>query len=225
MTGFLRIGKWLLGAIGFIATICVVLAFTDLPYHAYHQLGTSCQPLEDSPKVIVVLGGSGMPSPDGLIRTYYAAEAALKYPDATIIIAHPAENQNTKQLDLMKHELVIRGIDSTRVRYEPEGFNTRSQAVNVAHKLQDKLHAPVLIITAPEHMFRSIKTFQKTGFTHVGGLPSFEKPLEEQELLGEHAQDEIGLPWRYNFWSYLRYEILVMREYCAIGYYWLKGWM
>jgi hypothetical protein len=30
---------------------------------------------------------------------------------------------------------------------------------------------------------------------------------------------------RYNMWSYLHLELFVFREYCAIGYYKLKGWI
>ena len=30
---------------------------------------------------------------------------------------------------------------------------------------------------------------------------------------------------RYNMWSYLKYEITVMREWCAIAYYWIRGWI
>ena len=214
---------------GIIALFMAALAFTDVPYFAYHQLGTHCKRLKENPEVIVVLGGSGMPSPDGLIRTYYGAEAAHKHADAKIIIAHPQEeNGKTHQLNLMAHELIIRGIDSTRIMYEPNGHNTYSQAVNVSKLLaQDLTDAPILIITTPEHMFRSIRSFQKAGLTHVGGLPSFEIPISPGKLRGKtkKGKQEVGLSWRYNFWSYLRYEIIVLREYCAIAYYKANGWI
>jgi len=226
MSRLTTIGKWLFGILGVVAFLLVALAFTDLPYYAYHNLGTRCEPLDENPEIIVVLGGSGMPSPDGLIRTYYAADAALKHEDARIIIAHPKEeDSSTYQLDLMAHELIIRGVDSTRISYEPNGFNTHSQAVNVAQLLEKQLHSRVLVITTPEHMFRAIRSFQKAGLKNVGGLPSFENPIDEEELLDEKTEREIGLSWRYNIWSYLRYEILVLREYCAITYYKLKGWI
>lgn len=213
---------------GIIALMMLALAFTDVPYLAYHQLGTHCKPLKVRPSVIVVLGGSGMPSADGLMRTYYAAEAALKFPESAVIIAHPFDQgkRKTVQLDLMKKELVIRGVDSTRISYEPMGHNTRTQAANVALMLEGRLSEAVLVITSPEHMFRSIRSLQKAGLPLVGGLPSFEKPISERKLKGgKHPGKEVGLSWRYNFWSYLRYEILVLREYCAIAYYKLKGWI
>ncbi|MGB0368503.1 MAG: YdcF family protein, partial [Flavobacteriales bacterium] len=157
----------------------IALAFTDLPYLAYHQLGTSSESLKKNPETIVVFGGSGMPSPDGLIRTYYAAEAANKYKDASVIIALPfgEDSLDTYQLDLMANELVIRGIDNRRISYEPYGHNTHSQSVEIAEMLEGNIDLPTLVITSPDHMYRAVRTLQKAGLKNVGGLPSFEKPI------------------------------------------------
>lgn len=223
-----NIASRLLQVVGTVALIMLVLAFTDIPYLAYHQLGTHCKPLRTNPEVIVVLGGSGMPSADGLMRTYFAAKAARKFPESEIIIAHPFDNDssNTFQLDLMKKELVIRGVDSTRISYEPRGFDTHSQAENISILLKGRTEVPVLVITSPEHMFRSIRSLQKAGLQLVGGLPSFEKPISERKLKSKkHPEQSGNLPWRYNLWSYLKYEIVVIREYCAISYYKLRGWI
>ncbi|MFC2176287.1 YdcF family protein [Bacteroidota bacterium] len=225
---FARVLKRLLVAIGVCAVIMVCLALTDLPFLAYHQLGTSCAPLEESPKTIVILGGAGMPSADGLIRIYYGAQSAIAHPNATVILAHPFDDEEngTRQLDLMARELIIRGVDSSRIHYEPIGFNTHSQAVNVAAMLKDNLNSPVLLITTPDHMYRSIHSFAKAGLTNTGGVPSFGKPICEIKLENTIENSEmVGLAWRYNLWSYLRYELIVLREYSAISYYKLKGWI
>lgn len=223
-----KAARWLLLLCGITAIVMIALAFTDVPYYAYHQLGTHCKPLKEKPEVIVVLGGSGMPSADGLIRTYYAAKAALKFPQAEVIIAHPYDNDSlsTRQLDLMAHELIIRGVDSLRITYEPNGTSTHSQTLHISEMLQEQRASSVLVITSPEHMFRSIRSLQKAGLPNVGGLSSFEKPISEKVLKGKTKKGEkVVLAWRYNFWSYLRYEILVLREYCAIVYYKLNGWI
>src|SRR4051812_30268185 len=127
-----RFCKRLFVVMGIIAFACLILSFTDAPYYAYYYLGVSGRELQGKPDVIVVLGGAGMPSPDGLIRTYYAAEAAHQFNDAEIIIALPLDEQGSAhQLELMAHELIVRGVDSLRIRFEPLGFNTHSQAVNI----------------------------------------------------------------------------------------------
>lgn len=222
-----KICKWFFLVLGVFAFVLFVLSFTAIPYHAYYKLGTGNSELSRKPNLIVVLGGSGMPSPDGLIRTYYASEAANKYPEAEIIIALPYNEHNSlHQLNMMAHELIIKGIDSIRIKYEPLGFNTRSQAVNIASMFQyNKEQLALLIITTPEHMYRSIKTFKKAGFPNVGGVPTFERPVDENKLEDPDESELLNLNVRYNMWNYLHYELLVLREYLAISYYKLRGWI
>lgn len=216
--------------VGFFSFLFFVLSFTDIPFYAYHWLGVSNIKLSGTPNTIVILGGSGMPSPDGLIRTYYAAESARQFTDAEIIIALPFNQYDSlHQLELMAHELIVKGIDSTRIKFEPLGYNTHSQAVNIAKMYgTDKRNISLLIITTPEHMYRSIKTFRKVGFSNVGGNPTFEKPIDEEMAKDKENSEDTrvkSLDLRYNMWSYLNYELLVMREYFAILYYKLKGWV
>lgn len=222
--------KWFFGIVGLISFSFFVLSFTDIPYYAYHWLGTTNVNLKQKPGLIVMLGGSGMPSPDGLIRTYYGALAAKQFKEAEIIIALPYnENGSLYQLELMAHELIVKGIDSSRIKFEPLGFNTHSQAVNIASMVgSNKNNLSLLIITSPEHMYRSVKTFRKAGFADVGGVPTFEKPIDEEKAKDKEKSDDTrikSLDLRYNMWSYLNYELLVMREYLAILYYKVKGWM
>lgn len=221
--------KWVVGILGSVFLILFILSFTDIPYFAYHRLSLPGEPLSRKPDVIVVLGGSGMPSPDGLMRTYYAAEAANKHKTAQIIIALPYnERDSLYQLNLMFHELVIRGVDSSRIRFEPLGFNTHSQATNIAASYQTNLKTiSLLIVTSPEHVYRSVSTFRKAGFETVAGFAAFERPPDEEKIKDkEHSKDTRvkSLDLRYNMWSYLHYELLVLREYTAILYYKIKGW-
>jgi uncharacterized SAM-binding protein YcdF (DUF218 family) len=226
----LRVLKWYFGIIGVFAFMLFILSFTDLPYNAYHRLGTSNSGLDRDPDVIVLLGGSGMPTPDGLMRTWYAAEAARKYPDARIIIAHPVSRQDSlKQLELMADELIVKGIDSLRITFEPLGFNTHSQALNIAEMLAGaKDTICLLLVTSPEHMYRAVRSFRKAGFRDVGGVAAFEKPVDEGQVSDKSKSGDVrvkSISLRYNMWSYLVYELLVMKEYTAIAYYKLKGWI
>lgn len=213
-----------------MAILMLVLSLTDVPYNLYHWLGTSNSKLKKNPDVIVLLGGSGMPSPDGFIRCYYTAEAAILFPKAEIIIALPFnEDDSMTQLKMMAHELILRGVDSTRIRFEPHGFNTHSQAENIAlmHGTT-KPNKTLALVTSPEHMFRSIKSFIKAGYDNVGGVPTFEKPIDEERVKDKQKSKDTrvkNLNLRYNLWSYLHYELLVGKEFTAILYYKLKGWI
>lgn len=221
----LHVFKGFFITIGITTFILLCLSFTDIPYYAYHGLSLSDEKLKTDPEVIVVLGGSGMPSPDGLIRTYYAAEVAAKFKKAEIIIALPYNDDDRfYQLRLMAHELILRGIDSSRISYEPMGFNTRSQAVQIAKRYEKhKATLTLLLITSPEHVYRSIKTFQKAGFTNIGGLAAFEHPVDEDKVKDKENSSDTRVR-SLDLRSYLHYELLALREYCAIFYYKLKGW-
>ena len=225
--------KWLRRLLlGFGTLFCLLLAlsFTDVPYYAYYWLGTSSAKLERKPELIVLLGGAGMPSPDGFIRCYYAGKAAEDYPEAKVVIALPYNDDgSTTQLELMSRELQLHGVDSLRISFEPEGFNTHSQAERLVARFANvKSTIPLLIVTSPEHTYRAIRTFRKAGFTNVGGEAAFEDPVNEKKVKDtENAKDTRvkSLSLRYNMWSYLNYELLVLREYTAISYYWIKGWI
>ncbi len=184
--------------------------------------------INGSPDLIVIPGGAGMPSPDGLIRTYYGAGAANQYPRAKIIIAHPYNrgSDSLQQLELMANELILKGVDSLRIKFEPIGFNTWSQAVNVGKMFgAQKSKISLLIVTSPEHVYRAVKTYEKVGFLNVSARAAFEKPIDEDKLKNEEEMKDVNLAARYNMWSYLNYELLVLREYTAIAYYKLRGWI
>lgn len=212
--------------ISIITVLFVFLSFTDIPYKAYHGLSIVEDELRGDPEYIIVMGGDGMPSPGGLMRTYFGIEKAKKYSSATIILALPYNNEDsTEQLELMKDEFVQKSIDSNRIIYAAEGYNTRTQALEISDIIQNKDKA-IMIVTSPEHTYRAVASFKKVGFTHIGSSPTFERPPDKETLEKEVEKDNIrNLNLRYNMWSYMQYEIIVIREYIAIAYYWFKGWI
>lgn len=221
--------KWFLGITGCITLLAFLISFTDIPFNAWYRLGTPRGNQISSPGLIVILSGSGMPSPDGLMSAYQGARTARQYPDAKIIVALPSsEEDNFLPLRLLANELIIRGVDSSRILFEPLGFNTRSQALQVAARYPGKDTLSVLLITTPEHLYRSVRTFRKVGFKQVGGSAAFDKPIDPDKAMDQGKSKDLqvrSLALRYNMWSYLHYELLVIREYCAIAYYRIKGWI
>ncbi len=224
----LKAVRILITAFGIIMLLTFVLSFTDIPFWQYYWLGTHNSDLTRKPDYIVILSGSGMPSPDGLIKAYVAAGAWKQTPDSKIIVAIPKDTTNefgSPEIQIM-HELIMRGVDSTAVLFEPYGYNTITQASNIASffKERDLDSLSVRLITTPEHMFRSVLVFKNVGFKYVGGSPVFETAIKEKKLIKEE-QETGGLDLRYNVWSYMQYEIKVVREYVALIYYKLRGWI
>jgi len=229
-----RILKKLLLVFGMLALIMFLLSLTSIPFWSHYYLGIYGDEFESNPEAIVVLGGSGMPSSEGLMRTYYAAEIAKKYREIPIIIALPGDTlDSTSSVRLMARELIIRGVDSNRIVFENEGTNTRWEALNVKKRFFPNSSPRLMIVSSPSHMYRSIKTFRKAGFEEVGGIGSFgranETDLEfDAQALGAlDGMPDVGgsVSIRYAIWARLHIQLTVFREYMAIAYYWMMGWI
>jgi len=228
-TGFFSLTKFL----GTVALIMIILSFTPYPYYVYHWMGTHNAKLECAPDYIVVMGAGGMPGPGGLMRSHFAAEAAAIFPRSKIIIALPVDTSNFFNSDAHKMFLKISatGIDSSRFIYETTGTNTHSQACEISKLIEDFEKKSLLIVSSPEHIRRCILTFKKCGFQYVGGLPTFEAEFSYDLLLTEKERQkkiqEVGrsVSMRYNMWNYLHLQIAILREFTALGYYKVKGYI
>ena len=173
----------------------------------------------DDPRYIVVLGGGGIPSDTGLMRTYYGARHSISFPDATVIVALPAdEDPEASSVGRMKDELVLRGVPESSILMETEGRNTHEQAEKVKAMLgPGAIHDPVHIVTESTHLRRSVLCFRKAGFSRVFGIGTHNT--------GAEADMGAGTFLRYTLWSNLQLQIRVFREMIATGMYKLRGWV
>jgi uncharacterized SAM-binding protein YcdF (DUF218 family) len=222
--------RFLLRSLGVFALVLVVLAFTRIPFDAHRSLGTAARECEAPPQAIVLLGGSGMPSGAELLRLHHAAGVANAFPTAPVHVVHPLD---TAVMRLMVDELVLRGVERARVHACLEGTNTREQALSLLARMPELRSERIALVTAPENMYRSVRAFRKAGATAVCGSPAWEHAMFID--LGYGHRRIGGKPWmpdvgqeaglRYTFWNYLKLEITCLREYVAIGYYWLNDWI
>lgn len=237
---------------GSMFMIVVVLAFTSAPFWIWYGLGTAKAEIKGTPDFIVVLGGSGIPSESGLMRTYYTGAAADHFPDAMVIVALPGDTADSlSSINKMRGELILRGVAPQRILVEDSGTNTRAQAILIGELIRDQgsvirdnpIRHPgsripyrvsrILLITSPEHLYRAVLVFRKAGFENVDGLPAFESDIESdisftaKKLGGRRWVPDVGesITLRYQFWTQLQYEILILREWMAIAYYWVNGWI
>ncbi len=225
---FLRYFNILMYIFGSVFIIFIILSFTDLPYYGYYYLGKENSKITNSPDYIVILSGNGMPSPDGLIKTYYASIAAKKYSKAKVIISMPFNEGKDSIGDarIMANELILKGVDSCRITINSLGYNTYTQAKSIADNLNKNIqNISLLVVTSPEHMYRSVHTFLKLGFNNVFGMSTFEKPINNDKLKDITENNQVSISLRYNIWSYMNYELIIFREYLAIVYYKIRGWI
>jgi uncharacterized SAM-binding protein YcdF (DUF218 family) len=235
-----RILKYLLLFCGCVFFILFIFCMTTAPFWTWYRLSTKYAGIHRPPEVIVVLGGGGMPSESGLMRTWYTARIGNHFQKSKIIIALPGDTLDPlSSVCQMKAELVLRGISGKRISFESLGTNTRAQAINIFRSSikgqvsSAKSQLNILIITSPEHLYRAVRSFRKAGFMKVDGVPAFETAIEyvlsfDDSILGGNKwMPSIGknLGLRYEFWTQLHYEQLIIREWLAIGYYKIKGWI
>lgn len=223
----------LLIIMGGIFIVQIILASTSVPFKMQYGLAyttpnnhASCMP--EKPQQIIMLGGAGMPSGDNMVRLSYAASASITY-QCPIIIVHPFDSSC---ISLMDSFLCRQGIPIQLIVHDTLGTNTRSQALALAETHPNNCSATSILITSPEQMFRSAKTFRNVGFSSIYELPAFEGTVDfelslQRQKLGGHT----NLPTvesshlRYTFWNYWKLEISCLREYFAIAYYWMHGWL
>jgi len=230
--------KALLITFGTLTLVMTLLALTSAPFWIWYNLAKKNAGIHRPPEYIVIMGGGGMPSESALMRCWYGAAVAGHFTRSKVIIALPGDTADPKSsVNQMKQELVLRGVAPERILFEDSGTNTRAEALNILKLLsvpsRATRHVSILIITSPEHLCRSVLTFEKAGFRRVGGIPAFEKTIETnlsfnaRKLGSKRWVPDVGenLTVRYQFWLHLEYQLLVMREYFALGYYKLQGWI
>lgn len=228
-----RIFKILMMALGIFTFALIMLSFTEQPFWMYYWLGTSKSEVNFSPDYIVVMGAGGMPGPDGLMHCHFAARAAKVYPESKIIIALPSSIDDIEKSEAWKMFLEITKdtISDDRFLFETKGTNTHTQAVNIGKMLANNSTLRLLVVTSPEHVYRSVLTFKKSGFEQVAGFPAFEQAFDQNLLLTEKEKTEKlknidrNLNLRYNMWNYLKLEIILLREVFALGYYKIMGYI
>ena len=226
----------LLMGLGLLALFFYAACWTDYPWKWYRWLSMPEAVLAEEPALIVVLGGGGIPSETGLMRTYYGAVAAARHPQADVVVALPGNPDAPRSsVRMMAEELVLRGVDRDRIQFEPLGTNTRSQAVELRRQYEDSVASlPVLIVTSPEHLRRSVLTFRRAGFHNAGALSARSEGLKggtlnvtregvDDRFVSERFEGSIQI--RYQFWHGLSYLTRAAREYTALLYYGLKGWI
>ena len=164
------------------------------------------------------------------MRCDLAAKMAVRYPEAEVVLLLP---NDTALAAAMMHELGLKGVRHERVQLLLHGRNTREQTLDLQHAAPLLMEQTVAIVTAPENMYRSLRAFRKVGFKEVCGCPAFDHALFD-DLRYDHGRIggrayvpdiSASMDLRYNFWNQLKLEITCIREYTAILYYKLNGWI
>ena len=206
--------------IGWLCALAVALQLGSAVFgwHRYPLRWLAAAPAEEraEPAWIVILGGGGIPSESGLMRTYYGAEWARQYPDAGVIVSLPTDfDPDTTSVGRMRDELTMRGVPKEVIRMETTALNTHEQAVAVQDMVDP--NSAVWLVSSPTHMRRALSCFQKQGFTNVHGVKAY--------VTGAEADIGKGGLWRYQVWANLEVQARIAREGVALLVYKMRGWI
>ena len=226
---------------GCFALLATIGQFTNVPWRVYQRLSAIPDPCPGPPTHILVMGGSGIPGKSGLMRTFYAAQAAIRNPQADILIAMPLGAAQSAASQAYLDELRLRGVAGDRLRILDGGRNTREQALRLANYLADRPKpACLLLVTDPEHVCRSAACIRKVCGAGLAALPAYSISIEDPlpwraadldapgpAPAARAAVPDVGasLRLRYNLWTNLGYTLDVLREATALLYYRLRGWI
>ena len=213
--------------LGLVFVLMFFLACTDIPYNALMRLAEvpSC---ERPPRYIFVQGGNAFPSADALLLQYHLEKSREQFPEAKIYYCLPSVSSDTSGESYIRARLVsIADTCPLQLKVISDGVNTHDEIQKLVSLLpHDSLHCSLLLITKPEHYKRSIACLNRSGITDICGINTMDTPVPPSLLAhGEESKRSPALLWRYNVWSYLQYEIIIFREYCAILYYRLKSYI
>lgn len=236
----LQTARTALVMLGIPTLLFIIYLFSPMPWQIYKRLWDVPHVSHHAVTHILVMGGSGIPGESGLMRTYYAAEAARRHPEAEMLIAMPLGAEESPASRAYLHEILLRGISTNRVHVLDGGRNTREQALRLAEALGTNTpNACVLIVTSPEHTRRTAASIRKVCDAAINTFPAFPLSLEDplpwsvEELDAPEPASaasfipDIGssLRLRYSIWTNLHYTDRALREYAALLYYRLRGWI
>jgi uncharacterized SAM-binding protein YcdF (DUF218 family) len=112
----------------------------------------------------------------------------------------------------IKGALVALGVSDDRVLLETESKNTHDEAVVIARMLGGARGQPIVIVTSPTHMRRSLAVFRSVGFDAIPSVAPYKS---------DHGFERLrALP---NDGGLLLSDIAIYDAMATI-YYWLRGW-
>jgi uncharacterized SAM-binding protein YcdF (DUF218 family) len=215
-------------SLGMVFALMIILAFTSVPFYSYYHLGQNPNDNDSisRPSYVVMFGGAGMPSEDNLMRIYHTAALANHF-NVPVLLVHPKDSLCQAEMTRLLHQDGIHNI-----LYMTKGANTRSQALELIETYPELPQEQLLVVTSPEHVRRTVKCLNKVGFQNVIGkaaYPStvdFDLSLKKQKLGGNETIPSVeSIKMRYTFFNYLKLEVTCAREYFALAYYKIKGWI
>jgi uncharacterized SAM-binding protein YcdF (DUF218 family) len=138
----------------------------------------------------------------------------LDHPSIVVSGGITSRDQGARpEAEAMRTALLQLGVAAEHIVVEAESKNTRDEAAIIARMLSGRAGQPIVLVTSPTHMKRSIAVFRRAGLDVIPSAAAF-KPDNTNERLRWMPSDA-GL-WLLDTAVY---------DFAATTYYSLRGWM
>ena len=190
--------------------VVLTLFFTPLSNYLYAFL--EIKPEIVKTKAIILLSSSQYDSDilekdtyQRIFQTYKLYK--LGFADKIIVCGGILIKGNPPISKTIKDVLVDLGINSDAILTEVSSHNTYENIKYIIPILREQNIVRPLLVTSSYHMYRSLAVCQKLGLVaYPAPVPCYEKKLSTFMLRSRHV-------------------LTVLREYGAIFYFWLRGWI
>ena len=120
----------------------------------------------------------------------------------------------TPESQTIRNSLIEAGVPQNRILLEPFSRNTHEQALNLEPLLDNHAISSFVLVTSPEHIWRSLLTFEAQGLEAVPSVPTI-YPTDQASI------SSLVIPSVNTLENSAGY----LREYVALIYYWSRGWL
>jgi uncharacterized SAM-binding protein YcdF (DUF218 family) len=220
---------WLAG----LAVFYWVLSLPVVPQTMTSWLGSGYAPLATAAEAgearhVVVLGGGGVTlrGPAGTIdvpstaTAYRLLEAErlfhLMGEPVLILSGGPGGpgGDGAPESELMRADLMARGIPDDKIRLEPASPDTHEQAIRVGELLKQEGVETFVLVTSLSHMRRAVAAFAGEGM----------QPIPSAAVAGQSEESGAPAPFLPSADALADSES-AFREVLALVYYALRGWL
>lgn len=219
---------WLALLVGYTLLAMPVFAewFVEQTSGGFHRLDHAAE--AHGARTIVVLGAGSrtfrdgqqaidVPLPATVIRTMEAARLYHLLGGPTVILSGGVTDLATPQArpesESMRAVILRLGVPAERLVLESESTTTEAEARAVRVLLGDRRLDPILLVTSPMHMRRSLAVFRNVGMNPIAAAApprSDRSPMACRWCPDDEA---------------LRMSDAVIYDQAAWVYYWSRGWV
>jgi len=224
-----RLARWYFGAV--VATYWIVTSpacaerLVQWRGHGYGPLAAAAA--ARGATVVVVLGAGNETiqargltidriSWAGALRVVEGARLYRLLDRPTIIVSGGVTGRDEgarPEAEAMRDAILQLGVPADRVVIEAESKTTRQEAILIARMLADRPRQPIVLVTSPTHMPRSLAVFRAAGLDPVPSVAAYKSDHSVERL--RWVPSDVGL----------MLVDTVLYDGAAELYYRARGWM